>query len=54
MCHPMIEVLDQLGRELDRGKQIDVLYLGMSKAFAKVSHAELIHRLREFGFGAIF
>ena len=46
-----IEVLDQLGRELDRGKQIDVLYLDMSKAFDKVSHAELIHRLREFGFG---
>ena len=30
---------------------IDVLYLDMSKAFYKVSHAELIHRLREFGFG---
>ena len=47
----LIEVLDQLGRELDRGKQIDVLYLDMSKAFDKVSHTELIHRLREFGFG---
>ena len=31
----LIEVLDQLGRELDRGKQIDVLYLDMSKAFDK-------------------
>ena len=47
----LIEVLDQLGRELDRGKQIDVLYLDMSKAFDRVSHAELIRRLREFGFG---
>ena len=47
----LIEVLDQLGRELDRGKQIDVLYSDMSKAFDKVSHAELFHRLREFGFG---
>ena len=41
----------RVGRELDRGKQIDVLYLDMSKAFDRVSHAELIHRLREFGFG---
>ena len=47
----LIEVLDQLGRELDRGKQADVLYLDMSKAFDKVCHAELIHRLHEFGFG---
>ncbi|CAB3996295.1 Hypothetical predicted protein [Paramuricea clavata] len=47
----LIEVLEQIGRELDRGKQIDVLYLDMSKAFDRVSHVELIHRLREFGFG---
>ncbi len=37
-------------RELDRGKQIDVLYLDMSKAFDKVSHNQLLHRLRAFGF----
>ena len=47
----LIEVLDHIGRDLDRGKQIDVLYLDMSKAFDKVSHAKLLHRLREFGFG---
>jgi len=47
----LIEVLEQVGRELEHGKQIDVLYLDMSKAFDKVSHAELLHRLREFGFG---
>ena len=37
----LIEVLDHIGRDLDRGKQIDVLYLDMSKAFDKVSHAKL-------------
>ena len=47
----LIEVLDHIGRDLDRGKQIDVLYLDMSKAFDRVSHAKLLHRLREFGFG---
>lgn len=47
----MIEVIDQFKRVLDRGKQADVLYFDMSEAFNNVSHAELIHHLREFGFG---
>ena len=47
----LIEVVEQIGRELDRGRQIDVLYLDMSKAFDKVSHAKLLNRLQEFGFG---
>ena len=47
----LIEVLDHIGRELDRGKQIDVCYLDMSKAFDEVSHTKLLVRLREFGFG---
>ena len=40
-----------VGRELDGSKQINVLYLDMSKAFDKVSHNQLLHRLRVFGFG---
>ena len=47
---PLVEVLERIGRELDRGKQIDVLYLDMSKAFEKLSHTKLLHRLRQFGF----
>ncbi len=47
----LVDVFERIGRELDRGKQIDVLYLDMSKAFDKVSHATLLHRLRQFGFG---
>ena len=46
----LVEVLDRIGRELDHGKQIDVLYLGLSKAFDRVSQAKLLHRLRQFGF----
>ena len=46
----LVEVLDRIGRELDHGKQIDVLYLDMSKAFDRVSHTKLLHRLRQFGF----
>ena len=46
----LIQVLDHIGRKLDCGKQIDVCYLDMSKAFDKVSHTKLLVRLREFGF----
>ena len=46
----LIEVLEQIGRKLDNGEQIDVIYLDMSKAFDKVSHTKLLRRLREFGF----
>jgi hypothetical protein len=31
----LIEVFDKIGKQLDRGKQIDVIYLDMSKAFDK-------------------
>ena len=47
----LVEVPERIGRELYRGKQIDVLYLDMSKAFDKVSQGKLLHRLRQFGFG---
>ena len=46
----LIEVFEQIGHKLDSGEQIDVIYLDMSKAFDKVNHAKLLHRLREFGF----
>ena len=45
----LIEVLDNIGSQLDHGDQ--VIYLDTSKAFDKVSHVRLLHRLREFGFG---
>ncbi|CAB4041571.1 Hypothetical predicted protein, partial [Paramuricea clavata] len=50
----IIEVLDTIGSQLDLGKQIDVIYLDMSKAFDRANHVRdvrLLHRLREFGFG---
>ena len=46
----VIEVFDKIRNQLDRGKQIDVIYLDMSKAFDNVSHNRLLLRLREFGF----
>ena len=46
-----VEVLHHIGSQIDQGKQIDLIYLDMSKAFDKVSHMRLINRLRDFGFG---
>jgi hypothetical protein len=48
---PKFDVLDNIGSQLDIGKQIDVIYLDMSKAFDKISHVRFLHRLRGFGFG---
>ena len=47
----LIETLDCIGRLLDRGSQIEVIYLAMSKAFDKVNHAQLVSKLHIFGFG---
>ena len=46
----LIEVFEQIRSKLDRGEQIDAIYLDISKAFDKVSHAKLLQRIREFGF----
>lgn len=47
----LIETLDCIGRLLDRGSQIEVIYLAMSTAFDKVNHAQLLSKLHIFGFG---
>ena len=47
----LIEVFEYIGRELDLGKLVDVIYLDMSKAFDRVSHMQLLKRLLDFGFG---
>ena len=46
----LIGVLDKIGRLLDRGEQIDLIYLDMSKAFDRVNHKILIEKLRHLGF----
>ena len=47
----LLEVLDHVGSLLDDGKQVDMIYMEMSKAFAKVNHGCLLQKLYEFGFG---
>ena len=36
---------------LDDGKQVDMIYMDMPKAFDKVNHGCLLQKLHEFGFG---
>ena len=47
----LLEALDHIGSLLDSGSQVDTIYLDMSKAFDKVSHRRLIHKLIQAGFG---
>ena len=42
----LLEVLDYIGSLLDSGKQIDVVYMDMSKAFGKVHHKDLLSKLK--------
>ena len=47
----LLEAFDHIGSLLDSGSQVDTIYLDMSKAFVKVSHRRLVHKLIQAGFG---
>jgi hypothetical protein len=40
-----VEVHDYIGSLLDAGKQTDVIYMDMCKAFDEVNHQSPIHKL---------
>ena len=42
----LVGILHDIGKNLDRNKQIDVLYLDFSKAFDSVDHDILLHKLQ--------
>ena len=37
--------------KIDDGKQVDMIYINMSKAFVKVNQGCLLQKIHEFGFG---
>ena len=46
----LLEAFDYIGSLLESGSQVDTIYLDMSKAFDKVRHRRLIHKLSLDGF----
>ena len=45
----LLGVRHDIGKNLDRNKQVDVLYLDFSKAFDSVDHGILLHKLQMHG-----
>ena len=45
----LIEFIDDVTKNLDQRKQTDCLIMDFSKAFDKVSHSLIIHKLKHYG-----
>jgi hypothetical protein len=47
----LLEALDYVGACLDKGGQVDMVYLDMSKAFDRINHKRLTQKLANSGIG---
>lgn len=45
----LVELVSDISAELDKGKEVDACVLDFSKAFDKVCHAKLIHKMTSMG-----
>ena len=51
----LLDVYENVGKCLDEGKQMDMIFLDFSKAFDLVNHTMLLHKLKKLGFsGKLF
>ena len=50
MCNPACWRSRQIGTNLDRGGQANIIYLDRFKSFDKVNHAKLLRKLHEYFF----
>jgi hypothetical protein len=45
----LMEFMDDISKNLQEGQQTDILILDFAKAFDKVNHSLLIHKLQQYG-----
>ena len=45
----LLDFVEELNENVAKGKQSDVIILDFAKAFDKVNHSLLIHKLRHYG-----
>ena len=45
----LLDFVHSIAETLDKGEQTDVIYLDMAKAFDKITHEKLIHKLEMYG-----
>ena len=47
----LVDITNNIGKALDDGKEFRIVFCDVSKAFDKVWHRELLHKLKNYGFG---
>jgi ribonuclease P/MRP protein subunit RPP40 len=47
----LLDFLEEVTRELDKGNAVDVIYLDFAKAFDKVPHRRLVEKVKSHGIG---
>ena len=48
-----LEFMEAITEWVDKGDPVDITYLDLSKAFDKVPHARLMHKLRQCEIGGV-
>ena len=46
----LLSILNIIGKNLDKGLQTDVVFMGIAKAFDTVNYTKMLQKLREYGF----
>jgi hypothetical protein len=47
----LVDITNNIGKVLDDGKEFRIVFCDVSKAFEKVWHRRLWHKLKNYGFG---